>query len=76
MGGRVVPVRRPVMRTHRATFADVDKAVARSRAKHRREGWRRLGSGLLLGYGRRRFRHRLLRRRERLVGRGLLRGRR
>jgi hypothetical protein len=72
----MVPVRRSMTHMPDVMFADVDPAVPRSCARHRREGWRRLGNGLLPGWKRRRrFRIRLLRRRA-LIGRGLLRGRR
>jgi hypothetical protein len=68
-------LRRTAARMGSSTAADVDPAVRRARSRHRGKGRRGLGSGLRVRRrGRWNFRRGLLRRRERLVGRGLLRG--
>ena len=71
----VVPMRRPMMGMRGAMTADIDPAVPRSPGGHRRERWRQLWSGLLLGWRSRRgrFGGGLLWRRRRLVRRRLLR---
>lgn len=86
MGGVMVPAARPVMRARRMVvvvrsvmvrvrrmmFAHVDPAVTWARPRHRREWRQRRRLGLRTWGSLRPFRHRLLGRRHRLVGAGLL----
>jgi hypothetical protein len=73
--GNLVPMGRRVMGMGGAMAAHIDPAVPGRLGRHRREGWRQLGSGLLLGRRRRRRRveNCLLHRRRRLVRDSLLR---